>query len=405
MAWALRAAGVPVWHDQSDLPPGDTDRRLAEALESGLSGAVLLITGDIENSTVVRDVELPLLLELTENETFTLSVLSTLEAESGQLDYDAPDRLLRKPAGTLKQLNQKPVGTPRERADAARAHCKRRMQDVQNKVAAVGGVITIDVQTRIPPVTTSGNADLVVRLRPPINGDRRPHRDGLHDLKLFLAHLPQTVELAGAKKARVRGGAHLSVAYALGAALPTPLIGCVEVVDTAGDAWVLTGQAPTPDGSNQLLTVESISQNVAGIGAVLVYLDLLPTRRDSAFNDLLSQAPVRFTAAFHVRPSRDGNLKPEQAAAITGEAAQVIRNLAGQYEIPEVQVLLRCPWTLALLLGRTLNTIRVHLYEWEDGPDDNGNTVSPRYLPSLVVRSGAGGSPIEHVTLPIHKTE
>ena len=37
LAWALRAAGVPVWHDQTDLPPGDTNRRLAQALASGLS--------------------------------------------------------------------------------------------------------------------------------------------------------------------------------------------------------------------------------------------------------------------------------------------------------------------------------------------------------------------------------
>ena len=40
LAWSLRVAGVPVWHDQTDLPPGDTSRRLAEALDGGLSGAV-----------------------------------------------------------------------------------------------------------------------------------------------------------------------------------------------------------------------------------------------------------------------------------------------------------------------------------------------------------------------------
>ena len=50
LAWALRAAGVPVWHDQTDLPPGDTERRLAEALSSGLSGAVLVVTREIEDS-------------------------------------------------------------------------------------------------------------------------------------------------------------------------------------------------------------------------------------------------------------------------------------------------------------------------------------------------------------------
>ena len=64
LAWALRSAGVPVWLDRSDLPPGDTERRLEEAMQSGLSGAVLLVTPDIAASNVVKDIELPHLLVL-----------------------------------------------------------------------------------------------------------------------------------------------------------------------------------------------------------------------------------------------------------------------------------------------------------------------------------------------------
>ena len=400
-AWALRAAGVPVWHDQSDLPPGDTRNRLAEALGSGLSGAVLLVTPEIEHSEVVREIELPQLLQLSENQDFTFSVLSTIEHESGKLDYEAPERLLAQPEGTLKNFMQEPAGTQRQLADAARSQCQRRMQLVRREVEAVGQVITFDVQTRIPPFATRVDSDLVLRLRPPMDGDRRPHCEGLRDLQLFLADLPQLVALAGAEHATVRGGAHLSVAYALGAALPTTLIGRIEVVDTAKHVWSLTGNAPAPDGSNKLLGVESSRDFASSTGAILVYIDLLPTRSDSAFDDLVVEDGDRFAGAVHVRPLRDGNLKPEEAAAITGEASRVIRDLAGRFHTSEVHLLLRCPWTIALLLGRTLNTIRVYLYEWEDGPDDCGNPARPRYLPSLVVRSGAGGGPIETVLLPV----
>ena len=219
-AWALRAAGVPVWHDESDLPPGDTERRLAEALESGLSGAVLLVTPEIEHSRIVREIELPQLLQLAENPAFTLSVLSVIEREPEKLDYGAPDRLLAQPEGTLENFKQKPARTQRQRADAAHAQCQRRMQAVRSNVGAASGVITLDVQTRIPPFATRVDSDLVLRLRPPMDGDRRPHYQGLHDLKLFLSDLPQLVALAGAEHAKMRGGAHLSVAYALGAALP-----------------------------------------------------------------------------------------------------------------------------------------------------------------------------------------
>ena len=399
-AWALRAAGVPVWHDRSDLPPGDTERRLAEALESGVSGAVLLITPELRHSSVVREIELPQLLELEKNEDFTFSVLSTIEREEGKLDYAAPDRLLSQPSGTLKRLKQAPALTDLQRADAARAHSQRRMQAVRSSVKAAGSVITFDVQTRIPPFATGVDADLVLRLRPPLAGNRRPHHLGLRDLSPFLADLPQLLALAGAEWGTVRGGAHLTVAYALGAALPTTLIGRIDVLDTAGEVWSLDGNAPYPDLSNPLLSVEQTSQASTSGGEILVYLDLLTTPSNGAFNDLAAQGSDQFARIFHVRPIRDGVLRPEEAAAIVGEASRIIRDLAGRSGTTGVHLLLRSPWTVALLLGRTLNTIRVHLYEWEDGPNTDGANVAPRYIPSLVVRSGAGGSPIEKVVMP-----
>ena len=44
LAWLLRAAGIPVWRDKDDLPPGDTADRLEQAIADGLSGAVFVIT-------------------------------------------------------------------------------------------------------------------------------------------------------------------------------------------------------------------------------------------------------------------------------------------------------------------------------------------------------------------------
>ena len=399
-AWALRAAGVPVWHDRTDLPPGDTELRLSEAIESGLSGAVLLVTSELEHSAVVREIELPQLLELEKNRDFTFSILSTIDREGGKLDYDAPDRLLCQPSGALKRFKQEPALTHLQRADAARAHAQRRMQAVRTSVKTVGSVITLDVQTRIPPFATRVDADLVLRLRPPKEGQRRPHHLGLRDLSPFLADLPQLLALAGAECGIVRGGAHLTVAYALGAALPTTLIGRIDVLDTAGEVWSLDGTGPYPDLSNSLLSVDQRSQASTSSGKILVYLDLLSTPSDAAFNDLAARGPGQFAGVFHVRPVRDGNLSPDEAAAIVGEASRIIRELAGRSLTTEVHLLLRSPWTVALQLGRTLNTIRVHLYEWEDGPDDDGANVAPRYIPSLVVRSGAGGSPIEKIVMP-----
>ena len=401
LAWALRVSGVPVWLDRSDLPPGDTERRLEEAMQSGLSGAVLVVTPDIAASSVVREIELPHLLQMEAGGAFTLSIASTIEAEAGGLDYSAPDRLLSRAESDLKGLRQDPALTSRDIANIARSHCHQRMAALRAAIQSAGQVIDIDLQTRIVPSAIGPYGDLVVRLRPPTSGDRRPHRQGLEDLRLFLGDLPHLLEIAGARHARVSGGAHLSVAFALGAALPTTLTGNVDAVDTAGHAWSVSDNAPAPGASTRLLEIMDRSPREAAKGDAVVYVDLLPTRSDPAFDRLVEARTGRLACAFHIRPVADGNLLPEDAGTIVAEASHAIRQAASRSETSEVHLLLRCPWTVALLLGRTLNTIRVSLYEWEDGPDDCGSLVAPRYLPSLVVRSGAGGSPIENVVLPM----
>ena len=301
-AWASRAAGVPVWLDQSDLPPGDTEYRLAEALESGLSGAVLLVTPEIKCSRIVREIELPELLELEKNPAFTLSVMSLIEHTNGELDFDAPDQLLKQAQGTLKRLNQTPARTPSQKADAAHAHCRRRMQAIKEDVKAAGGMITLDVQTRVAPSAAQGDADLILRLRPPTGGERLPHRQGLEDLQLFLAGLPQLLQDAGARHARLSGGAHLSSAYALGAALPTTLFGRTEVIDTEGRVWALNGNAPVPEVLNRLLNVRTVSTDCAPPGEILAYLDLRSPSSNAAFNELVAKNVGRFASVFHVRP-------------------------------------------------------------------------------------------------------
>ena len=264
-------------------------------------------------------------------------------------------------------------------------------------------MIDINLQTRIVPSAMGAYGDLVIRLRPPTPGDRRPHRQGLEDLRLFLSDLPHLLEIAGARHARVSGGAHLSVAFALGAALPTTLMGDVDAVDTAGHAWSYSDNAPAPEASTRLLEIMDRSPREANKGDAFVYVDLLPTRSEPAFDRLVEDHSGRLACVFHIQPVAEGNLQPQDAGAIVAEASHAIRQAASRSESSEVHLLLRCPWTVALLLGRTLNTIRVNLHEWEDGPEDCENLVAPRYLPSMVVRSGAGGSPIERVALPMRR--
>ena len=399
LAWALRAAGVPVWHDQTDLPPGDTERRLAEALASGLSGAILLVTPEIEQSKVIREVELPRLLDLEENSEFTLAVGSTIANQSNneRLDYSAPDQLLALAPGTIQRFNQSPATTIDDLTVLANAISRQRMERLRSDVDESSGFLTLDVQTRVPPFATHLDGDLVVRLRPPVDGERRPHVGGLHDLHRFLGQLPQLVAIAGARAVRVRGGAHLSIACALGAALPTTLMGTIEVLDTRDEVWALTGQVPAPAAERLCVPVTPQVYNF-DYGPVLVYVDLLPQRSDAAFETFPSRDRL-LAGVVHLRCAYEGLLVPNQAEAIVGELGAYIRALANTHHTTDVHLLLRCPYPIALLLGRTLNTLTVYLYEWEDSQEDSSRTGA-RYVPSIVLRSGAGGSPIYSVTAP-----
>ena len=400
LAWALRAAGVPVWHDRTDLPPGDTRQRLGEALDAGLSGAVLLVTPEIARSAVIREVELPRLLELeAADAAFTLSVASTVGSATGRLDYTAPDRLLEREPGTLSRLDQQPASTPTERARIAASQCRRRMEHLRPSVEANGRTLILDVQTRVPPFAATVDADLVLRLRPPADGQRRPSREGLEDLRHFLAELPQLVSIAGAQHVQVRGGAHLSVACALGAALPTTLVGRTQALDTSGAVWAMSGDAPARSEDPRIGVVDA-DTGEAERGPVLLYVDLLPERSDAAVEDFRAANTGKFAGYVHLRPLRDELLDPRDAAGVVGEIRHAIRVLAGAHRTTEVHLLLRCPYTIALLMGRTLNTLVAHLYEWENGDGPDGLSGQARYLPSLVLRSGTGGSPIRSVTLP-----
>ena len=140
--------------------------------------------------------------------------------------------------------------------------------------------------------------------------------------------------------------------------LPTTLIGNVNAVDTAGHAWSISDIAPAPGVSTRLLEVIDRSHREVPKGDAVVYVDLLPTRSDPAFDRLVEARLGRLATVFHIRPVAEGNLLPEDASAIVAGASHAIRQAASRSETSEVHLLLRCPWTVALLLGRTLNTIR-----------------------------------------------
>jgi len=392
LAWALRSTGVPVWHDVTDLPPGDTERRLQEALTSGLSGAVLLITPDIEHSRIVREIEVPGLLSLEPDPAFTFAIGSMISCAvphggaSAPLDFAAPDVLLAQPAGTLQRFKQYPVLDDVGIALLAREIAAQRMAAVR----ALGSRdLLLDIQTRLDPRGTPPEVPLAVRTMPPAPGQRLPNPDIWPPFAAFLADLPRLLSIAGAHRLRIRGGAHLTVAFALGVAVPTTSTWPITVEDQAGAIW---GEPPGRVRSHRITLREEPEEGgqTTDAGApVAIYVDLVPSLSPGdAFAEHIASQPGRYSRAIRLHLARRESIRPEAASALVADLSERIRACAGLAHTHRAHLFLRTPFPIAVLLGRTLNTLEVTLYEW----DDTG--AIPRYAKTATVAAGRGGGPV-----------
>jgi len=398
LAWALRATGVPVWHDVTDLPPGDTERRLQEAITSGLSGAVLLITPDIRHSRVVREIEVPGLLDLEPDPAFTFAIGSTIAGPAGggsstpvaRLDYAAPDALLNQPAGTLERFKQYPVFDDAGIAGLAREIAAQRMAAVRS----LGNRdLLLDIQTRLDPRGTPPEVPLAVRTRPPAPGRRVPDPAIWPPFAAFLTDLPRLLSIAGAHRLRIRGGAHLTVAFALGAAVPTTARWAVTVEDQTGSTWG-ESLAESPERTPWQSTIREEEQAykpcAAGVGApVAVYVDVVPSPSPGdAFAEHIAGHPGRYARVIRLYQTRRELISPEAASALATDLSHRIRVCAGLASTHRVHLFLRTPFPIAVMLGRSLNTLEITLYEWDDA-----GAIS-RYVETATVASGRGGGPI-----------
>lgn len=400
LAWLLRAAGIPVWRDRDDLPPGDTEARLRQAIAEGLSGAALVITPEVAKSEVVRFVEAPELISLhTDRPAFALGIANAIERAPGKLDYEAPDTVLGLRSGTLTGVDQHPTTRPGLLLLVQKL-LWHRMAHQRALVENADGTFTLSSQTRnTPQVYDRTGSQLDVRIRPS-GHERLPSPEGLQDLADVIGLLPHAVIRAGARRVRITGGAHLSVALALGAALPSSRVGHIEVLDQRGEPWTSGSEAHQPD--TQRLTVIANGTNTTtpiGRPAVAVYLDLIPQRSDAAFERYLEENQSTLTGWAHLRPTTDDLLDPTTAGQLAAEAAAHIRQIANANSNAEVHLLLRCPFPIAVLVGRLMNTLRLVAYEWDDSAPTTGNDYRPRYIPTLSVRASAAAGVIDAVHL------
>ena len=394
LAWALRATGVPVWHDITDLPPGDTTRRLQEALTQGLSGAALLITPDIGHSSVVRDIEVPGLLQLEPDPDFTFAIGSIIGAPAGprKRPHGSRGTRLRRsrhaahPAAGHPGTLQAVPDVRRRRHRGTRPRDRRPADESRPRARKPG---TADRHPDpVPPPRDPSQVPLAVRTIPPADGQRLPGPQIWPPFAAFLADLPRLLSIAGAKRLRIRGGAHLTAAFALGAAVPTTSRWPVTVEDQAGAIWGL----PSGDSAGPRIRLREESETGPAstpAAPAAIYIDLVPDQPPGdAFARHLASRRDRYARVTRLHPARRQLIPAKTSASLVDELAHRIRNCVAQAGTNRVHLFLRVPFPVAVLLGRTLNTLRTTLYEWDD------TTTEPRYVQTVTVAPGQGGGPI-----------
>ena len=83
---------------------------------------------------------------------------------------------------------------------------------------------------------------------------------------------------------------------------------------------------------------------------------------------------------------------PQELTNLVSEYAQQIKRLSASQGRAEVHLAFHGPYTIAVLIGRYLNTMRTTVYEW-----DGNMNGSPRYQPVITLEPGVTGGPITEV--------
>jgi hypothetical protein len=252
---------------------------------------------------------------------------------------------------------------------------------------------TIRVQSRPEPFALdAGEDDLHIRSKAATIG-RCPSPDGLKSLQSTLPLVSDAVYAAGAKVVRIAGGAHLSVALSLGAALPETKIGIVEVLDIGGELWssVAGERQSTTDLHTEPVEINR-SQRTGNRDRLAIFVSLTPDADRTAFQRLIREASDEFTAATIVTTTSHTRIDARDSGRLSADLAQVIKGFAANNGHAEVHLAFHGPYTMAVLIGRYLNTLRTVVYEWE-GESPGG----PSYNPVLVLEPGLAAGPITAV--------
>jgi hypothetical protein len=382
LARRLKARGIPLWVDISDLGSGSTEDQLIDALENErCAGGVVWLTPEVVDSPVIRRVEVPKMVERVRRRDGFFGVM----ALAGGLDYARAAEVAAENLGTddLSAWNMERV-----EGDPAVATELDRVADIalRQRLAAV---------TRNRPGREPLRVGVWVRRSPPRDSDSALELDwhesfsgrqasvGAWDAELLPALKSVHEELARTQAGVavvVHGHPTLAAAVALGRAFPAvagiPLAWEQVAPDATRCQWSLS---TTAESSGYDVTTRSIKTEGDGL-AVLV-----STIHDAGLAFGATTGLPSMRASIEVVPSaggRPGPLTAGGALELAHAIAQAVRTARAEYRgVRQIHLFFACPVGLAIIVGQLLNAVGpMTVYEYIDD-DAIGHYVPELRLP------------------------
>jgi len=368
LARRLRVRGIPLWVDISDLGSGSTEEQIRQALESdGCSCALVWVTPEVEQSAVIRRVEVPGIVRRAQSRDGFFAVF----VAAGGLDYEGAARVAIENPGTtdLRSWNQRRVDSDPAASSELDALAELVLSErLSAGVARLrdGDPMRVGLWVRRAP-PTNANGHLELDWSDSFAGRRANLGAWESELLPALSIVHRTLgRRAGGRAIIGHGHPTLAAAVALGRAFPAvaniPLSWEQVSHDGSRSEWSLAVHAE-PSGYD----VRTSGIDVSGEGlAVLVSVmhDAGP-----AFGATTGLPSMR--TSIEIFPSVGRPRRPLTAAGaaqLASEVALAIREARSEYiGIKEIHLFLAAPVGLAVMLGQLLNALGpITVYEHVD---------------------------------------
>ncbi len=354
---ALRDRGVPTWRDLDDLNPVPTEDELIATLNNEeISGAVMLVSPEMQDSQMVRMVEAPAILDrFQRRDGFILKPVLI------DLAYEDIDRVLDRP-GAFQEMKRFDIDRirkeslePEDARRIAKAVLRQRLAGVLDRDPS--RPFSIGLYSRRSPSAVG----LTLRhdVTPYFVG-RKPAPGAFAKIEAALYDAASALATTGDRIAVVaRGNAALPLGVLFGAVYSPFVFDLVwkQAAPGAPEAdWSLrSGLADVETtisntkgnlGSEDLLLAASINADVDHAAAE--YLEVSRFSPRAMISLRLVGGPLQ----------RGQTISPQQGLKIAYDLIDAARNLKTELRMrrASLHLFLACPLSLAVLIGQNLNT-------------------------------------------------